>query len=79
MPFMGKETEQERQDAFVDLVGGTAKADSLAAIWSRCHPTGTQYDKLMRTGYYHSREDHFRRAALREGFTKKQCDAFMAL
>lgn len=71
------ETEQEKQDRFTELVGGTQKADRLQAIWNNSYPHGTEYDKLR--GTYISKEEDFRKKAKGEGYTEQEIKAFLAL
>jgi hypothetical protein len=71
--------EQATQDAFVEYVGGTQKADRLSRLWNNSYACGTEYDRVMKTGNYRSKIQVFRAAAIREGFTSKDADAFMAL
>lgn len=74
MPFLGKQTEQERQDEFEDLCGGMAKAERLMKVWNDSYPTGMKHSR-----YYHSREDNFRARAKGWGYTDCQIDMFMTL
>ena len=74
-PFGTGRTEQGNQDAFVDLVGGTARADQLSRISQNSYPSGAN----NMDPYYRTREQNFRRKALAEGFIKAQINAFLAL
>lgn len=76
-PFGTMNDEQRTQDAFVDYVGGTAKAEQLSRIWQNSWPSGTNYDRLMGRGG--TKEDVFRAKAKREGFTDEDVDAFLSL
>lgn len=70
-------TEQENQDRFVKLVGGTAKADELDRLYQNSYPHGTEYDRLFGRGL--TKEQAFERAALARGFTKRQIAAYRSL
>ena len=69
--------EQERQDAFLDLMGSRTKADKLYRLLQNTYP---KYCSLN-GGYptQHTREEVFEAKALEEGFTKKQISALLAL
>jgi hypothetical protein len=69
--------EQERQDRFVRLVGGTNRADELMRIWNNSYPHGTKYDRLYGRGL--TKEQAFERNALNRGFTKRQISAFYSI
>jgi len=71
--------EQKEMDAFIKAVGGTTKADRLQNIWRNSYPHGTEYDRVFKTGFYMSKQEAFTRAALREGFTKKQIHMFLSM
>jgi len=79
MPFLGKETEAEKNAAFEDAVGGAKKAMRLQYLWNESYPCGTKYDKTFKTGFYRSKEQIFVIKAKREGFTDKQIKMFMRL
>jgi hypothetical protein len=69
--------EQATQDAFVDFVGGTSRADYLQYLNNQSFPIGTKYDFLYGTGL--TKEQVFRKKALNAGYTEKQIDAFLML
>ena len=71
--------EQAENDKFVDMVGGTAKADRMMQIMNNSYPVGTQYDKLMKNGQHKTKEQVFAIKAKRAGFTNKQIQAFLSL
>lgn len=71
--------EQEANDEFIGLVGGVRKADRLQQIWNSSYPHGTEYDKVFHRESYKSKEEVFRERALREGYTKRQIEAFLNL
>jgi hypothetical protein len=76
---MSNLTEQERQDRFIKLVGGTARADELMRIWNNSYPHGSEYDRMMRNGLGLTKEQAFERSAIARGFTKRQINAFRLL
>ena len=70
-------TEQERQDEFVSIVGGTRRADKLSKISQTSYPTSSWSYQL---GYHQmSRKDVFIARAKREGFSDKEINCFLAL
>lgn len=71
--------EMLTQLAYVEFIGGRNRAEYLSAIWDRTFPSGTQYDKLMETGQYRSKEENFRINAKRDGFYDSEVDAFLSL
>jgi hypothetical protein len=79
MPFLGKETEAEKHEAFEDAVGGVSKAEQMQRLWNDSYPCGTKYDKTFKTGFYRSKEQVFWIKAKREGFTQEQIDMFLSL
>ena len=71
--------EQATVYAFEDYVGGVAKADQILYLWKNSYPSGSKYDKVFSTGYYHSRKENFSRKALDAGFCQQDIDAFFIL
>ena len=76
-PFGVGNDEQATQDAFVEFVGGTRRADQLSRIAQNSYPHGTEMDRLM--GHGLTREQVFRCKAKQEGFTDEEVDAFLML
>jgi hypothetical protein len=76
-PFALTGDEQADTDAFVEYVGGRDRADQLARIYGRSHPTGTQYDFLYGRG--RTREQNFARAAKTTGFQDHEIAAFLTI
>jgi hypothetical protein len=70
--------EAKQHDAFVNEVGIDA-ADRLLQIYLMSHPVGTEYDKLMKTGFYKTKEQVFTNRARSQGFTQRQVSAFLEL
>ena len=66
--FNSSKCEQCKQDAFVEMVGGTQRADRLFQILKDSYPSATV-----------SRADVFRCKAINQGFTRKQADTLLAL
>jgi len=64
--------EQELQDRFVSLCGGTASADRLQQIWNGSYPHQSAFGD-------ESKVEVFRKNARREGFTARQIEAFLKL
>lgn len=71
--------ERATQDAFVDFVGGTGNADRLCVIWCNSYACETEYDKLVKSPYYKTREQVFRNKAISRGFKNAEVDAFLML
>jgi len=70
-------TEQERQDDFVNLVGGIPRADRLSRISQDSYPMPSWTCDL---GHHKvSREEVFRIKAKRSGFSDKEINSFLAL
>jgi len=70
-------TEQERQDDFVQLVGGMTRADRLSKISQNSYPMPSWSCEL---GHHKvSRKEVFRNKAKREGFSDKEINSFLAL
>ncbi len=70
-------TEQERQDDFVELVGGSRRADRLMKISQDSYPMSSWSCEL---GHHKiSREEVFRNKAKREGFNDREINSFLAL
>jgi len=68
--------EQEQQDKFIRLCGGTRKAERLDYLYHhRSHPHG--FNNLDPN--YESKEDAFRREAKQEGFSTRQIEAYLKL
>lgn len=76
-PFGTGIDEQATQDDFVELVGGTAKADRLMNIYNNSYPSGTAYDRLQGRGK--TKDEVFQAKAKREGYTDEQIEAFFML
>lgn len=76
-PFGVGPDERATQDAFVEYVGGHHRAERLSYIWQNSYPSGTEYDRLMGRGA--SKEEVFRRKAVREGFDIEDANAFLKL
>lgn len=74
-PFGFGNDEQATQDAFVDFVGGSTRADKLSRISQNSYPHGTN----DMDPYYKSRAEVFRLKAKLEGFTDEEVDAFISL
>ncbi len=70
-------TEMERQDEFVQLVGGMARADRLSRISQDSYPMPSW--SCERGHHKISREEVFRNKAKREGFNDKEINCFLAL
>jgi hypothetical protein len=74
-PFGNGNHEQATQDAFVDYVGGQAKAEQLSRLWQNSYqtpwPPGHQYAR--------TKAEVFRNKAKAEGFSDEDVDAFMLL
>jgi hypothetical protein len=70
--------EAKQHDAFVDEVG-FANAERLMQLYSMSYPVGTEYDKLMRTGFYKTKEQVFTNRARSQGFTQRQIALFLEL
>jgi hypothetical protein len=66
-------SEEEKQEAFIRVVGGVKRADRLQQIWNNSYPHGTEL-----CGYA-SREQDFRNKAKEEGFSDRQIDLFLQL
>jgi len=73
-PFGIGNDEQATQDAFVEFVGGTRRADQLSRIAKDSYPHG-----MLGSPYYQTREEVLRLKAKNEGFTDKEVDAFLML
>jgi len=70
-------TEQERQDDFVELVGGYRRAERLMHISQDSYPSSSWNLKL---GHHRiSKEAVFRNKAKRECFSDKEINCFLAL
>ena len=69
--------EKATQDAFIDFVGGTAKADRLQLLNMNSYPMGTALDRLNGRGK--TKEQVFRRKAKNAGYTDRQVTAFLML
>jgi hypothetical protein len=67
--------EQATQDAFVEYVGGTRKAEQLSRLYNDSYPTPWPPGHP----YARTKIEVFRAKALREGFSKEDIDAFMML
>lgn len=74
----GYETEQERQDRFVRMVGGRNKAEQLDRIWKQSYPR-YGYSEKDRRNRQLSRDEVFEESAKEAGFTQKQIDMFSSL
>lgn len=72
-------TEQEKNDAFVCLVGGIRRADRLMWIWNNSYPHGTEYDRLFYPRRHKTRKQDFKSRAKKEGFSGDEISAFLAL
>lgn len=71
-------TERERQDEFVNIVGGVQKAEQMSRISQNSYPCSTWIAE--RGGHCKlSGEEVFRIKAKREGFTDKQINCFLKL
>jgi hypothetical protein len=71
-------TERERQDEFVEMVGGTQKAEQMLRISQNSYPQSAWI--LERGGHCKlSGKEVFRLKAKREGFTDKQINCFLSL
>ena len=64
--------EQEKQDRFIELIGGIRRADRLQMIWNNSYPVSTLYGQI-------TKEEIFKRNAIKEGYTKKEIEAFLNL
>ena len=74
-PFGIGRDEQDLQNQFVDLVGGSARADRLDYIWKNSYPGITSsWIKPAPT-----KTEMFIRAAKRNGFTDREIQAFLEL
>lgn len=73
-PFGGTD-EMKTQDAFVDFVGGTRRAEHLSRICQNSYPTPFPEGHP----YFKTKQQVFRIAAKREGFTDAEVDAFLSL
>lgn len=72
-PFGGSD-ERATQEAFVEYVGGTRKADRLMYLWNDSYPCST-HDIFKPL----TKEEVFRSKAIREGYTHEQISAFLIL
>jgi hypothetical protein len=72
------EDELDRTNALVDAIG-SVRADRLMQIYNDSYPSGTQYDKTMKTGQYHSKEAVFRSRAKQAGYTDKEIKMFLSI
>ena len=70
--------EAEEHADFVDKVGFPA-AERMMQIYTMSHPVGTEYDKLMKTGCYRTKEQMFANRARSERFIPEQIEAFLEL
>jgi hypothetical protein len=70
--------EATQHDTFVHKVG-FANAERLMQLYLMSHPVGTEYDKLMRTGFYKTKEQVFTNQARSQGFTQRQISLFLEL
>jgi len=70
-------TEQERQDEFVEIVGGRRRADQLSKISQNSYPAPTW--SCERGHHQLSRREVFIIKSKRERFTDKQINAFLSL
>lgn len=75
MARMPRTDEQERQDYFVELCGGTNKADALERIYKESYPCSHPLDIFKK----YTKEDIFRMKAKKAGFTNKQINYFLSL
>lgn len=75
-PFGGTD-EQATTDAFVEYVGGHARADRLQLIWNGT--PATQSDPWGRFEGKKTRRDNFIIRAEREGYTREDAEAFLSL
>jgi len=64
----GMTDEQATQDAFIEYVGGTNRAECLERLWYNTYPSSGM-----------TKEQLFRRKAKKERFTNMEIDAFMLL
>jgi hypothetical protein len=76
MKHLKGKTEAERTEEFEDMLGVT-RAQRLNYIWNVSYSNQTAYDKLF--GYGKTKEQVFKESAEREGFSKKEIEAFLEL
>ena len=70
-------TERERQDAFVDLMGGSYRADRLDSICKNSYPGIRKPWATFEPPP--SKEEMFKKKAKQEGFTDLEIDTFLNL
>jgi hypothetical protein len=73
------QTEQERQDEFVDLMGGHRNAEKLYRIWQNSYPRFCSIPYGEALPRQHTKEEVFTASAKEQGFTKKQIEMFLSL
>lgn len=74
---MDEMTEMQKQDYFVEIVGGTNKAEQMSRISQNSYP---QSSWSVKRGHHQlSGREIFRIKAKREGFTDKQINVYLSL
>jgi len=74
---MAYKTKKEKQDEFIEAIGGVKKAEEMARIWKNTHPRYCSlYDEYPKN---HTKEEVFIAKAVDAGFTKNHIDLFLAL
>jgi len=73
-------TEQDRHEAFEELVGGPTRAFRLLHMWQNTYDNRTAYDRLgSKVSQQEAKERKLRRRATSDGYTDAEIDAFLEL